>query len=103
MQSFFPESKGRVALQTLYYIPVVISSVATSDFTKLFFNISIGIINQILSFVNFPFKFMEWISNPQISFVCNSICRNINISGLYMVFYAALIGVPDEPGEAALD
>ena len=81
--------KGRVALQTLYYIPVVISS--------------IGIINQILSFVNPSFKFMEWISNPQISLYVTAFVEAYKYLGLYMViFYAALIGVPDELGEAAL-
>ena len=84
--------KGRVALQTLYYIPVVISSVAICQiFTKLFSVTPIGIINQILSFVNPSFKYVT-------AFV-----EAYKYLGLYMViFYAALIGVPDELGEAAL-
>ena len=96
--------KGRVALQTLYYIPVVISSVAICQiFTKLFSVTPIGIINQILSFVNPSFKFMEWISNPQISLYVTAFVEAYKYLGLYMViFYAALIGVPDELGEAAL-
>ncbi len=76
--------KGRVALQTLYYIPVVISSVAICQiFTKLLSVTPTGIVNQVLSFIAFveAYKYL----------------------GLYMViFYAALIGVPDELGEAAL-
>ena len=63
--------KGRVALQTLYYIPSL--------------------------------KFMEWISNPQISLYVTAFVEAYKYLGLYMViFYAALIGVPDELGEAAL-
>ena len=91
--------RGRVALQTLYYIPVVISSVAICQiFTKLFSVTPIGIVNQILSF-----KFMEWISNPQISLYVTAFVEAYKYLGLYMViFYAALIGVPDELGEAAL-
>ena len=96
--------KGRVALQTLYYIPVVISSVAICQiFTKLFSVTPIGIVNQILSFVNPSFKFMEWISNPQVSLYVAAFVEAYKYLGLYMViFYAALIGVPDELGEAAL-
>ena len=72
-------------------------------FTKLFSVTPIGIINQILSFVNPSFKFMEWISNPQISLYVTAFVEAYKYLGLYMViFYAALIGVPDELGEAAL-
>ena len=75
--------KGRVALQTLYYIPVVISSVAICQiFTKLFSVTPIGIINQILSFVNPSFKFMEWISNPQISLYVTAFVEAYKYLGL---------------------
>ena len=88
--------KGRVALQTLYYIPVVISYVAIYDSNRCYRK-------QILSFVNPSFKFMEWISNPQISLYVTAFVEAYKYLGLYMViFYAALIGVPDELGEAAL-
>ena len=84
--------KGRVALQTLYYIPVVISSVTPT-----------GIVNQVLSFIDPSLKLMEWISNPQISLYVTAFVEAYKYLGLYMViFYAALIGVPDELGEAAL-
>lgn len=90
--------------KALYYIPVVISSVAICQiFTKLFSVTPIGIVNQILSFINPSFKFMEWISNPQISLYVTAFVEAYKYLGLYMViFYAALIGVPDELGEAAL-
>ena len=72
-------------------------------FTKLFSVTPIGIVNQILSFVNPSFKFMEWISNPQVSLYVAAFVEAYKYLGLYMViFYAALIGVPDELGEAAL-
>ena len=77
--------RGRVALQTLFSVT------------------PIGIVNQILSFINPSFKFMEWISNPQISLYVTAFVEAYKYLGLYMViFYAALIGVPDELGEAAL-
>ena len=90
--------KGRTVLQTLYYIPVVISSVAICQiFTKLFSVTPTGIINQVLSFFDPSLKFMEWISNPQISLYVTAFVEAYKYLGLYMViFYAALIGVPDE-------
>lgn len=95
--------KGRVALQTMYYIPVVISSVAICQiFTKLFSVTPIGIVNQVLSLFNPSFKTLEWISNPSISLYVAAFVEAYKYLGLYMViFYAALIGVPDELSEAA--
>ena len=89
--------KGRVALQTLYYIPVVISSVAICQiFTKLLSVTPTGIVNQVLSFIDPSLKLMEWISNPQISLYVTAFVEAYKYLGLYMViFYAALIGVPN--------
>lgn len=85
--------KGRVALQTLYYIPVVISSVAICQiFTKLLSVTPTGIVNQVLSFIDPSLKLMEWISNPQISLYVTAFVEAYKYLGLYMViFYAALI------------
>lgn len=95
--------KGRVALQTLYYIPVVISSVAICQiFTKLLSVTPTGIVNQLLSLIDPSLQYMEWISNPAISLYVTAFVEAYKYLGLYMViFYAALIGVPGELGEAA--
>ena len=100
----FRATIGHTALQTLYYIPVVISSVAICQiFTKLLSVTPTGIVNQVLSFIDPSLKLMEWISNPQISLYVTAFVEAYKYLGLYMViFYAALIGVPDELGEAAL-
>ena len=61
-------TKGRVALQTLYYVPVVISSVAICQiFSKLLSVTPTGVVNQLLSVFNPALKVMEWTSNPNIS------------------------------------
>ena len=95
--------KGRVALQTLYYVPVVISSVAICQiFSKLLSVTPTGVVNQLLSVFNPALKVMEWTSNPNMSLYVTAFVEGYKYLGLYMViFYAALIGVPDELGEAA--
>lgn len=95
--------KGRVALQTLYYVPVVISSVAICQiFSKLLSVTPTGVVNQLLSIFHPALKTMEWTSNPNISLYVTAFVEGYKYLGLYMViFYAALIGVPDELGEAA--
>ena len=96
-------TNGRVALQTLYYVPVVISSVAICQiFSKLLSVTPTGVVNQLLSVFNPALKVMEWTSNPNISLYVTAFVEGYKYLGLYMViFYAALIGVPDELGEAA--
>ena len=81
--------KGRVALQTLYYIPVVISSVAICQiFTKLLSVTPTGIVNQVLSFIDPSLKLMEWISNPQISLYVTAFVEAYKYLGLYMVIFS---------------
>lgn len=97
-------NKGRSLLQTLYYGPVVISSVAIAQiFSKLFSVTPEGVINTVLSFFNNQFISMEWISNADISLYVAAFVEGYRYAGLYMViFYAALIGVPEELSEAAI-
>ena len=91
-------------LQTLYYVPVVISSVAICQiFTKLFSVTPTGVINALLSVFNPDLLYMEWISNDSLSLIIAASVEGYKYLGLYMViFYAALIGIPKELDEAAI-
>lgn len=94
----------RAGLQTLYYVPVVISSVAICQiFSKLFSVTPTGVINAVLGAVNPDLLYMEWISNRKLALYVAAIVEAYKYLGLYMViFYAALIGVPGELSEAAI-
>lgn len=97
-------TKARVFLQTMYYVPVVISSVAICQiFNKLLSVTPTGIIDTILGYINPVLKTMEWTSNADISLYVTAFVEGYKYLGLYMViFYAALIAVPEELSEAAL-
>ena len=97
-------TKFRAGLQTLYYVPVVISSVAICQiFTKLFSVTPTGVINALLSVFNPDLLYMEWISNDSLSLIVAAFVEGYKYLGLYMViFYAALIGIPKELDEAAI-
>ena len=86
-------TKFRAGLQTLYYVPVVISSVAICQiFTKLFSVTPTGVINALLSVFNPDLLYMEWISNDSLSLIIAASVEGYKYLGLYMViFYAALI------------
>jgi ABC-type sugar transport systems, permease components len=97
-------TKFRATLQTLYYIPVVISSVALCQiFTKLFSVTPTGVVNAILSSFNKDWQYLEWISSPDKALYVAAFTEGYKYLGLYMViFYAALIGVPSELTEASI-
>lgn len=96
-------TKFRPILQTLYYIPVVISSVAICQiFSKLFSVTPTGVINAVLGFINPKWTNLVWISNPNTSLGLAAFVEGYKYAGIYMVTsYAALIGVPTELTEAA--
>jgi raffinose/stachyose/melibiose transport system permease protein len=96
-------TRGRATLQTFYYMPVVISSVAISQiFNKLFSVTPTGLINAILGWLNAEWLTLEWISNPKTSLALCAFVEGYKYAGLYMViFYAALIAVPEDLTEAA--
>ena len=96
-------TKFRAGLQTLYYVPVVISSVAICQiFTKLFSVTPTGVINALLSVFNPDLLYMEWISNDSLSLIIAASVEGYKYLGLYMViFYAALMNVSKDTIEAA--
>ncbi|MCJ7842128.1 sugar ABC transporter permease [Lederbergia sp. NSJ-179] len=97
-------TKFRSFLQTMYYVPVVISSVAFCQiFIKLFSVTPAGVVNSVLSIFSSSFLEMEWISNADISLYVAAFVEGYKYVGLYMVIsYAALIAVPKELSEAAI-
>lgn len=95
--------KKRNLFQTIYYIPVVISSVAICQiFDKLLSVTPTGLVNHLLSFLDERFLMTEWLTTPGLSLVVTAFAEGYKTMGVYMVtFFAALIGVPGELSEAA--
>lgn len=96
-------TKFRAGLQTLYYIPVIISSVAICQiFNKMFSVVPPGLIDSLFGFINPKMRQFEWISNSRTSLAVAAFVDGYRYMGLYMViFYAAFIGIPREITEAA--
>lgn len=96
--------KFRATLQTFYYVPVVISTVAICQiFNKLFSVTPTGVVNSLLSVFGEGWLRMEWISNPEVSLYLAAFVEGYKYAGMYaVIFYAALISVPEELSEAAI-
>lgn len=95
--------KKRAFFQTIYYIPVVISSVAVCQiFDKLFSVTPTGLVNHLLSFFSEDLGMTEWLTTPGLSLVVTAFAEGYKTMGVYMVtFFAALLSVPDDLSEAA--
>lgn len=96
-------TKGRAFFQTLYYTPVIISSVAICQiFDKLLSVTPVGLINSLLAKINPSWANIEWLSDVRLVLGSAAFVEGYKYMGLYMViFFAALIGVPGELTEAA--
>lgn len=95
--------KLRKPLQSMYYLPVIISSVALCQmFKKMFAVVPAGLINQLLSKINPEWIHLEWLTNIE-----TSLAMVIGVSGyknmpVYMlIFFAAFLTVPYSMIEAA--
>lgn len=95
--------KKRAVFQTIYYIPVVISSVAVCQiFDKLFSVTPTGLINHLLSSFSESLAMTEWLTTPGLSLVVTAFAEGYKTMGVYMVtFFAALLSVPYDLSEAA--
>ena len=96
--------KGRSILQAIFYIPVIISSVAICQiFGKLLSVSPVGIVNELLGFINSDFRQIQWLTTPKLSLLMCAMVEGYKTMGIYMViFYSALISVPHELVEAAI-
>lgn len=94
--------RGRSFFQAVFYIPVIISSVAICQiFGKLFSVSPTGIVNEFLGLIKPEWKEIGWLTTPKLSLFICAFVEGYKTMGTYMViFYSALISVPNELLEA---
>jgi ABC-type sugar transport system permease subunit len=92
--------RGRIMLRSLYFLPIVVSAVATGTIAAWLFNDNYGVINAIL--LRIGFGRIAWLSTPQWalpSLVITTLWLRV---GFCMVVYmAALQTIPAAYYEAA--
>lgn len=96
--------RGRSFFQTSYYIPVILSAVALSEvFNKFYAADPPGVINAVAMLFNPDFKAVAWVGNKETAFFCTAIVEAYKQIGVFMViFYSALLTVPEDVTEAAV-
>lgn len=94
--------RSRSVMQTAYFVPVIISSVAICQiFEKLLSVTPVGLVNHLLSLVGVEAP-IEWLTTPGLSLVIAAFVEGYKTQGTYMViFFAALISIPNDILEAS--
>src|ERR1700682_2267749 len=91
---------GRTILRSLYFLPVVVSAVATGTIAAWLFNDNYGVVNAIL--VRLGISRIAWLSTPQWALPSLAIATVWVRLGFNMVVYlAALQSIPSIYYEAA--
>jgi multiple sugar transport system permease protein len=92
--------RGRIVLRSLYFLPIVVSAVATGTIAAWLFNDNYGVINAML--VRVGFGRVAWLSTPQWALPSLMITTLWLRVGFCMVVYmAALQSIPTMYYEAA--
>lgn len=86
-------------LRTIYYLPCVISSVATSLLWSWIFNYRYGLLNQLLALVGVDGP--NWIGDERWSLISLSIMSLWGVGGSIVFYLAGLQNVPQHLHEAA--
>lgn len=88
--------------KSLFYLPMLMSSVAIGVLFKYIYDPNFGLISGILSFLHLDFLNQDWLGDPNVAFysVVAVICWQY--IPFYMIFFiAALSNIPQELYEAA--
>lgn len=93
----------RKPMQVMYYLPVIVSSVALCQmFKKMFAVVPAGLINQLLSTINPEWIHLEWLTNIKTSLgMVIAVAGYKNMPVYMLIFFAAFLTVPQSLVEAA--
>ncbi len=94
--------KIRNFFRTIIFMPTVLSVVIIGFIWQLILNPLWGVAESMLKAVHLGYLFGPWLGKPESALVTVSLISVWQFVGIPMIlFYAALIGIPDELTEAA--
>jgi raffinose/stachyose/melibiose transport system permease protein len=97
-----PTVRGRGFFRTAYFLPTMLSFVIVGFIWQLILSPIWGIAKGFLTLFGLGSLFQPWLGNPDTALVTLSLISVWQFIGIpMMLFYAALIGIPDELVEAA--
>lgn len=91
--------KGVKIFRTIFFLPVVLPSVAVLTMWKYLFDPQFGLANQVLSWMHLPTS--QWLSSPHSALATIILIGIWGVGSTMIIFLAGLQNVPDELYEAA--
>lgn len=94
--------KGVKFFRTVYFLPMVVSTVVVALLWSNIFNSQIGILNNFLKFIGLKSLAQNWLGNPKIAIFSACIPIIWQFVGLYfIIFLAAIQNISESLFEAA--
>jgi raffinose/stachyose/melibiose transport system permease protein len=94
--------KGEKFFRTIYFIPVVISSMVIGQLWMKIFNSQYGLLNTIIRWFGDPEFEFSWLATPSTAFFTTVIPAVWQYVGYHMlIFYAGIKSIPPDYLEAA--
>jgi ABC-type sugar transport system permease subunit len=92
--------RGVRVFRTIFYLPVVLPSVAVLTLWKYIYDPTYGLANQVLSALHLPTSM--WLDDSHVALVAILIVGVWGVGGTMMIFLAGLQAVPKELTEASM-
>lgn len=94
--------KGEKFFRTVYFVPVVISSMVIGQLWMKIFNSDYGLLNILLRAIGMKDFDYSWLSNPKTAFLCTVVPAVWQYIGYHMlIFYAGIKSISPDYYEAA--
>lgn len=94
--------KGEKAFRTIYFIPVVISSMVIGQLWMKIFNSEYGLLNMLIQALGAKGFEYSWLSNPQTAFISTVVPSIWQYIGYHLlIFYAGIKSISSDYYEAA--
>ncbi|QTL99044.1 ABC transporter permease subunit [Iocasia frigidifontis] len=94
--------RGTKIFKTIFFVPMLLSSVAVAFLWRYMYDPNFGLINNFLNLIGLNKWALSWLGNPDIAFYSVVAPVSWRFIPLYMIiFMAAISGIPEQLYEAA--
>lgn len=95
--------KGEKIYRTIYFIPVIISTVVIGQLWQKIYNSDYGLLNSLLKSVGLSGLAQDWLGQEKTALICSFIPILWQYVGYHMlIMYAGIKGISSEINEAAV-
>lgn len=94
--------RGGMVFRTIFFTPVVMSSVAVALMFWMVYEPSHGLLNSALNAVGLSSWTKQWLADPNTAFYYAIVPKIWHFVGLYVIIYfTGLVGIPEDVYESA--